>query len=367
VFPPVVVESEPVPDALPGVPNGVIGGEVDFFVFETAPESLNEHVVHPAFLVTVCSKKILIQRPTDISQELLSDLEMKLETADLLSWLENKAESLSAYGDTGLWIEISPAILNEFGVEKYVYSKDTLGMASVILAEKGKHIIQHHRLGAIEDQRFWIAHELGHILWRNPNNPTERLSRYERTLNSDPTIEWLCNRFAAALLLPRSVLLRTITKFGMVVNGEIDYRKIGQIPKLAKALRVSEQLLARRIWQELGKFDIATFALKVNRDCNDEQDSWKVQWDVIPRYQVYRKRKLYGRKIPLEMVPKQLPYDGALDGRRVVMIKDLLSGRRGKILSRLRDEFPQIYGYAVRSSFDHDERFFIAVFVGGES
>ncbi len=43
-----VVEVHPAPDAGAGVAYGVIGVEVDFFVFQAAPEAFDEDVVHPA-------------------------------------------------------------------------------------------------------------------------------------------------------------------------------------------------------------------------------------------------------------------------------------------------------------------------------
>ena len=43
-----VVEVHPAPHAGAGVAYGAIGVEVDFFVFQAAPEAFDEDVVHPA-------------------------------------------------------------------------------------------------------------------------------------------------------------------------------------------------------------------------------------------------------------------------------------------------------------------------------
>ena len=52
MFSPVVVEVHPAANAVPGLGDAVVGVEVDFFVFVTAPEPFDEHVVDPtAFAV----------------------------------------------------------------------------------------------------------------------------------------------------------------------------------------------------------------------------------------------------------------------------------------------------------------------------
>ena len=48
MFSPVVVEVHPAADAFSGLGYGVVGGEVDFFVFEAAPEPFDEYLVDPA-------------------------------------------------------------------------------------------------------------------------------------------------------------------------------------------------------------------------------------------------------------------------------------------------------------------------------
>ena len=63
MFSPLVVEVHPVPDAFACRGYGVVGGEVDFFVFEAAPEPLDEDVVDPAaFAVHVDAHLRLGQR-----------------------------------------------------------------------------------------------------------------------------------------------------------------------------------------------------------------------------------------------------------------------------------------------------------------
>ena len=48
MFPPLVVELHPTSDAFAGLGDGVVGGEIDFLVFQATPEPFDEHVVHPA-------------------------------------------------------------------------------------------------------------------------------------------------------------------------------------------------------------------------------------------------------------------------------------------------------------------------------
>ena len=48
MFSPVVVEVHPAADAFAGLGYILVRAEVDFFVFEAAPEPFDEHVVDPA-------------------------------------------------------------------------------------------------------------------------------------------------------------------------------------------------------------------------------------------------------------------------------------------------------------------------------
>ncbi len=277
------------------------------------------------------------QIPNDACDELLSDLGRKLATEDLLEWIEITAQKYSAFGDRGDYIEISPELLSAFGVTRYESSRETLGTASVSISSGAGLVIRHHKFQTAYDQRFWIAHELAHLLWRNPNDRNASLSRYERTLGSDPTVEWLCNRFAAALLLPRGLIRRWISRVNMTAGGHVDYKKIGFIPYLSRQLRVPERLFARRLWHELGGQRLALYALR-SIGSETSELNWRIQWDAIPRTRLTRIRRLAGRRIPLDMLPLVLPHNGAFDGRWMELVDKLETGRIARPLAKIRSE-----------------------------
>ena len=84
-------------------------------------------------------------------------------------------------------------------------------------------------------QRFTIAHEIGHyILHRNLLRAQGCSVAYRKQENN--TIEQQANRFAAALLMPRN----------LVIN---EYRKTSNIKNIAKSFGVSTHAICVRLMQ----------------------------------------------------------------------------------------------------------------------
>lgn len=292
--------------------------------------------------------------PIDINRELVRDLTFRLGAQNLIDWIERKAAEIARLGDSGHWIEIHGKVLDAVGVKRVEYSPLTLGAASLKISKSEGPVIEHHRFQGDEHQRFWIAHEVAHLMWRDPSNPCHRLSAIERGLGADPTIEWLCNRFAAALLLPRWLLERSFRDLGFG-GPRLTAPKLSAVPGLARLLRVPEQLLARRIWHEVLREEIAIISLFRPKEIKGRTTTWTVQWDAIPRRSTQRQKRLYGRKIPGFMLPGDLPYSGGLDGRWGSLIDEALSGKPSRPIKQIEAPKSSVVGKVERLGLTVEE------------
>ena len=60
-MPPVlIVEHQPVADALFGLGRTIIGFEIDLLMFQSAPEALDKHIVHPASLAIHADLDVMV-------------------------------------------------------------------------------------------------------------------------------------------------------------------------------------------------------------------------------------------------------------------------------------------------------------------
>jgi hypothetical protein len=284
--------------------------------------------------------------PKGLNKTLLKDLERRVGTTDLLDWIEKTADSLSLHGDAGGWIELTPALIQQAGARGCRYSPDTLGTSRLKIEADGNAFVEHHNFRTPEDRRFWIAHELGHLLWRDSGNPSKPLSPNEKQMGADNTIEWLCNRFAAALLLPRNLLSRTIDVSGLKDRQGNLSLELRSIPDFAKKLRVPERLFARRLFHDI--YNSNLFVVRVGRtSAKISSDAGiSVRWEAIPRLELAKPKRLSGRKIPPKMLPENDVRDGQLDGRWLALFRDAFTDKRARPLSRISSTKERAYGEA---------------------
>ena len=284
--------------------------------------------------------------PAGINECLLSDLAKKLGTTNLLNWIEEKAELLASFGDTGIWIELTPLLMHHAGADGCQYSNTVIGTSQLSISHDGVTVVEHHNYCEPEDRRFWIAHELGHILWRTLEDSKAPLSNVERQIGSDLTIEWLCNRFAAALLTPRFVLRRAFESIG---NGAfpIDYNiDLSFIPDLARKLRVPERLLARRIYHEVSGNTLSIFRVDRENSTVKTDLAYKIRWEAMPRFLITKTKRLVGRNIPRGMLPLSNITESKLDGRWLPLIKSAFQASRARPLKDLGASLPPTRGTA---------------------
>ncbi|MGP8250654.1 MAG: ImmA/IrrE family metallo-endopeptidase [Terracidiphilus sp.] len=127
---------------------------------------------------------------------------------------------------------------------KLVISPLQPGVSGALIREGGQSFIVvnsgHHR----NRQRFTIAHEIAHHrLEHAMDDHVDReftvIMRDENSSSAENALEIAANQFAAALLMPRSLVMRDFTRLG----GFLD----DAVPRLALKYQVSELALQLRL------------------------------------------------------------------------------------------------------------------------
>ena len=255
-----------------------------------------------------------------LNRSLWQDLERRLETHDLIDWLETHAERIAALGRTGTGaVEFSTALLRDRDIISS-RAEQYLPALQIIRATPHGYAICYNPWQRPEDRRFGIAHEIAHTLWLSPDTFGRPLSPMQRAIGDDPTIEWLCNRAAAAILMPRSDLSAILTKVPSVLH---------LIPFLAKRYLVPERMVARRILHDLAGQDLSVFALRKDRD------SAKVIWLAPTPTRGEIKKTVRGRIVPFDMLP-DVPADTTsqveVDGRWWLLLASAFSVQQARPL-----------------------------------
>ena len=106
-------------------------------------------------------------------------------------------------------------------------------------------------------QRFTIAHELGHFILHSKSSPLfidkeVKIMFRDNSLTGDIQKEREANAFAAALLMPRDLILQYISGYDLELGEE------GLVRNLSKTFKVSEKAMTIRL-TNLGFIDYGHF------------------------------------------------------------------------------------------------------------
>lgn len=123
-------------------------------------------------------------------------------------------------------------------------------VSGVLYIENGKGTIGYNPIDSEVRRRFTIAHELGHYELHRlnkeifvDNKEFKVLFRDQRSSTGEFLIEQEANAFAAALLMPRDLLIKEIAKKNIdLSDGNSDV-----ISELATKFKVSAQAMTFRI------------------------------------------------------------------------------------------------------------------------
>lgn len=264
-----------------------------------------------------------------ISPYLIKDLEAKLRTHDLFSWIDEEGERLALFGLTQMGsVEFTDELKHERNI--VILPGNIIKEDASIRPEKDYYIIYYKKDLPSHRKRFAIAHEIGHTYWFAPGKGERPLSSLQLNV-ADPNIEYLCDRFAAALLLPRKHFSHLLEQRGFFNDPIIP--PLHLIPQFAKVYSVADQAVARRIFFQLFPRKLAILCIRKEISfalplvpTDQKKYCWKVSWCALPA-ELQQRESIDGIKIPLktsariipeEMIPK-ISEGGtkayALDGR----------------------------------------------------
>jgi len=242
--------------------------------------------------------------PRVINSDLINDLARRLGTSDLLNWIETRTAELARLGwKRPGFVDLGPRLLAEVGVAGCIADMKIADLATIRPQETQSYVIHHHYFrtrpyGSVEDHRFWVAHELSHTFWFSAVPGGLPLSSHQKAIGSDPTIEWLCNRAAAALLVPRGLLEALLREEGY--NLRDDPPPLHLIPNFARKLRVAPRLLARRWFHDILSSPRNVLCIEPTPRSHEKDHNttrFRILWEAIFSGSTKLPRKLQGRVV----------------------------------------------------------------------
>ncbi len=259
------------------------------------------------------------------NQYLIEDLQGRLGTENLANWIDLQADLLSSDGRVAAgYIHFSPELLEKRRIKR-ICEAHVAGQACIRPAQGDYYEITYDPKLSVPALRFAIAHEIGHTYWFRPGGGAKPLSPLQRRLGRDPDIEYLCNRFAEALLLPLSAVRSLENHYGY---DEVP--SLQAIREISGRFKLSEQAVVRRLFAVSGLLEGSIICLR------KLTQKWVTQWCVTSDRN-YEDRcpsgfriPLFGKKtVPDDMLP-EIPEGGthplALDGRWWQALKLVPSG-----------------------------------------
>lgn len=244
---------------------------------------------------------------------LLDDISKYCGTADLFEWIDDQADQLSALGSVGGdFVEFTDALREARAVAEIrpVAPSEMRSPGRLSHGSPGYRIDVHWNLPATF-KRYVIAHEIGHTLWIRPGTTTP-ISGCQSP-GADADIEYLCDWFASALLMPRRLVLPAIAH----LETPIDL--LNNISTLARRFMVPERVAVSRVFGLRINRRWATVRFRHRRpdpqpslfSAPDDQSCWYLSWLInsaevrttesrrfVPHTAVHDQRQLRG-SVPL--------------------------------------------------------------------
>jgi hypothetical protein len=262
-------------------------------------------------------------RKHPINRFLVEDLQNRLGTSDLFFWIEIEAEGLAGKGlaSTG-FVHFSNPLLKARKI-RGIFKDNVVGDACIKPSNGELYDIYYQHGLPFTKLRFSVAHEIGHTYWFAPGGGAKPLSPIQRKLGRDPNIEYLCNLFAEAILLPRTLLIH-YTKELLKKYDNTDI-PLHIIPTLSTKFRVAEQAVARRLFSSTDSaleaivcLRLSTKPIKPSSLESANGTRWVTSWCSILNCSSYSKEGVSGFSTPLRRSGRNIPS---------VMIPELPEGK----------------------------------------
>jgi hypothetical protein len=232
------------------------------------------------------------------NRHLIDDLQNRLDTSNLLDWLDAEANQLSFEGRLpGGHVHFSEALLQKRRINR-IRGAEVIGKACIKPSEDEYYEITYNPVLSHNALRFAIAHEIGHTYWFKPGGGAKPLSPLQRRLGRDPDIEYLCNRFAESLLLPLNVIR------SLELQEPPDVPRLDLIQTLSAKYKIDERVVARKLFASKESSLVGLVCLQELAPAK-----WTTRWCVIPN-KAYSQQSPTGFGIPLcgkkRTVPTQM-------------------------------------------------------------
>jgi hypothetical protein len=282
-----------------------------------------------------------------INPRLIEDIESRVHTDDLFAWIDEESEKLAELGieESGS-IEFTDALISSRHISELCVASLSTERAFIEFKD-GSYVINYKKGLPSPRQRFAIAHEIGHTYWVAQNRENASLSPIQAALYSDPGIEYLCDRFAVGLLLPKKRVLESIKHFGCSIDSPVP--PLDVIEPVAAQYRVDAQMVARRLFFELSPRRLAIVA--VRNDVHgtlplpgfERKDHWAIQWCALPG-ELQQVEHIAGLKVPFKtngrLIPDEMIPHIATRGTFVQSLDNRWwEGVRGESVARSRKPF----------------------------
>ena len=250
---------------------------------------------------------------------LVKDLESRLHTDNLYDWIDKEAEGLAALGfSRDGYVDFTIELCRARKISNIIsVSGNSTVEDACIRAENNQYVIYYKNLLPVYRRRFAIAHEIGHTYWFFPDAGEQPLSPIQYHIGNDLNIEYLCDRFAAALLLPRGHVRIFLMNQSSSLKSNIP--PLHLIPDLSFKFRVADQAVARRLFFQLFPRKLVIVCIRnisasslLSHSKQGNNCSYELVWcalpaefqqqELIPNFKI--PLKTHGRVIPIDMVPQ---------------------------------------------------------------
>lgn len=237
---------------------------------------------------------------SDVEARIIREYEDALGVRNLEQWIEDAANELSILGSNGNpCVRLNADVLRARRVRTVCADTKFSGLARLV-PESGSFRIEINRKLAASstcDRRFWIAHELSHtfLLKRDGLTPLSETKRLTGLITVD---EWICDRLAAAILVPRWLIEDF---WGSALAQEVSQRFF-QLGRWAELFVVPERLLARRLLHDVLIRQDLMIRVKVQSQRNAGH---LIRWAALPPHFSSDDRKRLERAVlPRTLLPE---------------------------------------------------------------
>lgn len=238
---------------------------------------------------------------TEIEARIYEEYRRLFGAESVEEWIENAADNLSILGaDKAGCIRLNHQVRTKRNVREVTYHTRFGGLARLVSVDGESFRIELDRRitrVSTRDRRFWIAHELAHTYLVKACT-MDYLSHTRQVTGNDSVDEWICNRLAAAILVPMWV----VEDRGGVDEVAHDFgEQLWKLSAWADVLDVPERMLARRLFHDLAGIDDILLRLEPRKNGGV---GFECKWAALPpRFSREDRKRVERAVFPNAIVP----------------------------------------------------------------